>query len=76
MPKPTTLATGQVTNADALSVELHEPADLPPFILVVWPAAPSVTTVDGYDRLVSAVYKVLADARVTLTRRRGNRRTK
>ena len=39
MPQPTTLATGQINEADQLDVELHEPADLPAFVLVRWPAA-------------------------------------
>lgn len=76
MPQPTTLATGQLNNADTLTVELHTPADLPPAILVKWPAAPSVASLDNFDALVAAVYRVLADARVTLTRMRGDRRTR
>ena len=40
MPKPTTLATGQLNNSDQLEVELHRPADMPAFILIKWPAAP------------------------------------
>jgi hypothetical protein len=54
MPKPTTLATGQLNNADALSVELHRPVDLPAFILIKWPAAPSVASLDNFDNLVAA----------------------
>ena len=76
MPEPTTLASGPVNKSDALSVELHTPADLPAFILVVWPTAPSVATLDNFDNLVAATYRVLADARTALTRRRGDRRTR
>jgi hypothetical protein len=76
MPKSTTLATGQLTRSDQLEVELHRPADLPAFILVVWPSAPSVASPDNFDNLVAAVYRVLADARVTLSRMRGDRRTR
>ena len=75
MPKPTTLASGQLNASDQLHVELHRPADLPAFILVKWPAAPSVASPDTFDNLVAAVYRVLADARTTLTRLRGDRRT-
>jgi hypothetical protein len=71
-----TLATGQVTAADTLTVELHEPADLPPVILITWPAAPSVASPDHFSDLVAAVYRVLADARTTLGRMRGDRRTR
>ena len=78
MPKPTTLASGKITAADTLTIELHRPADLPAFVLVRWPAAPSVASADddSFDRLVAAVYRVLADARTTLSRIRGDRRTK
>ena len=76
MPKSTTLAAGQVNKSDQLEIELHRPADLPAFILVKWPTAPSVTSLDNFDNLVPAVYRVLADARTTLSRRRGDRRTR
>ena len=73
-----TLAAGQLNASDQLEVELHRPADLPAFVLIKWPAAPSVASADddSFDRLVAAVYRVLADARVALTRRRGDRRTR
>ncbi len=69
-PTSTTLATRQVT------VELHRPATEPAFILVVWPTAPSVASPDNFADLVAAVFRVLADARVTLSRMRGDRRTR
>ena len=58
MPKPTTLASGQLNKSDQLTVELHEPADLPAFVLIKWPAAPSVATLDNFDKLVAATYRV------------------
>ena len=78
MPQPTTLATGQLNKSDQLTVELHEPATGPPFILIVWPLAPSVARADddSFDRLVANVFRILADARMALIRRRGDRRTK
>ena len=76
MSKPTTLASGQLNKSDQLEVELHRPADLPAFILIKWPAAPSVASPDNFDNLVAAVYRVLADARTALSRMRGDRRTK
>ena len=76
MPKPTTLATGQLNKSDQLEIELHRPADLPAFILVKWPAAPSVASLDNFDNLVAAVYRVLAEARTTVSRMRGDRRTR
>jgi hypothetical protein len=40
-----TLANGAITAADMITVELHHPADLLGFVLIKWPDAPSVTTV-------------------------------
>ena len=50
MPKPTTttLASGQINNADQIEVEMHRPADLPAFILVEWPPAASVASPDNF----------------------------
>jgi len=76
MPKPTTVASGPINNADQLSVELHLPADLPAFILVKWPSAPSVASPDNFSELVAAVFLVLADARTNLSRMRRDRRTR
>ena len=76
MPKPTTLASGQLNKSDQLDVELHQPADLPAFILVKWPAAPSVASPETFDNLVAAVFRVLSDARTALSRMRGDRRTR
>jgi hypothetical protein len=38
------------------------------FILVRWPSAPSVASSDNFTDLVAAVFRVLADARITLSR--------
>jgi hypothetical protein len=41
---PVVLASGQLNRAgDTLTVELHQPANSPSFVMVVWPAKPSVT---------------------------------
>jgi hypothetical protein len=72
----TTLATGQLNKSDQLDVELHRPADLPAFILVKWPSALRVAGPDTFADLVAATFRILADARVTLSRMRGDRRTR
>ena len=74
--KPTTVASGAINKSDQIEVELHRPATEPAFVLVVWPAAPSVASPDNFADLVAAVFRVLADARVTLSRMRGDRRTR
>ena len=76
MPKPTTVTSGAINKSDQIEVELHRPADLPAFVLVKWPSAPSVARPDDFSDLVAAVFRVLADARVALSRMRGDRRTR
>lgn len=76
MSNVTPLASGPINNSDQLTVELVRPPDLPPAILVRWPAAPSVATADNFDALVAATFRILADARTTLSRMRGDRRTR
>ena len=76
MPNVTTLASGQLNKSDQIEVELHRPVDLPAFILIKGPSAPSVASPDNFTDLVAAVYRVLADVRITLSRMRGERRTK
>jgi hypothetical protein len=40
----TQLAHGKITNADTLTIELIEPPDMPPTILLRWPQKSSITT--------------------------------
>lgn len=56
------LATGQITTADRLSVELVEAVETPAVILLRWPAAPSVTDVRRFAAVAAAVTAILAEA--------------
>jgi hypothetical protein len=66
--KKLSLASGRVTPSDTIVVELYQPADSPRFVLVVWPAAPSVTSTDprGLASVASAIAHVLAAAQTRL----------
>jgi hypothetical protein len=45
MSQVTHLASGALTRSgDTISIELHQPETSPSFVMVVWPAKPSVTT--------------------------------
>ena len=68
MSKVTPLASGQVTAADTLSVELVETIETPTVVLLRWPAAPSVTDPDKFPTVAGAVVAVLAEARATLSK--------
>jgi hypothetical protein len=71
MSKTTTLADGDVTAADRLSVELVQPIDLPATILIRWPGAPSVTDSRRLHAVADAITAIMAQAVATLARIRG-----
>lgn len=62
MSKTTILASGQVTHADALRVELREPDEFPASILIIWPAAPSVVDPRRFGATANAVARLMATA--------------
>jgi hypothetical protein len=62
MHQTTQLASGLINGHDRLTVELLEPPDLPPAILLRWPQAPTVCTPANYDQIAAAAMRVLAAA--------------
>jgi hypothetical protein len=62
MSKTTTLASGQITPADALRVELQEPDEFPATILIIWPEAPSVVDPRRFTATANAVARLMATA--------------
>ena len=65
---PIVLATGRVTRADMLRVELHRPIDSPSFVLVVWPTGPSVTNANpkALANIAAAIVRLMAEAQAQL----------
>jgi hypothetical protein len=66
---PTVLATGPITRAgDTVSIELHQSETNPSFVMVVWPAKPSVTaaTPKALAALAAAMVRTLAEAQAEL----------
>jgi hypothetical protein len=39
----TPLAHGQINGTDTITIELIQPADMPPVVRIVWPTAPTIT---------------------------------
>jgi hypothetical protein len=65
------LASGAITTSgDLIRVELIQPTGSPPAVLIIWPAAPSVTRTDpqGLASVAASVVRVLARAQARLTR--------
>ena len=77
MSKVTHLASGALTRSgDTPSIELHRQADSRSFVMVVWPAKPSVTapTPKALAALAAAMVRTLAEAQAELaTKNRNNR---
>ena len=63
-----TLASGQITAADQLVIELVQATETPAVILLRWPAAPSVTDARRLAAVAAAVTAILAEARARLAR--------
>jgi len=62
MSKTTTLATGRISGAELVTVQLVEPADAPAVIMIRWPGQPSVTSPLRLPAVANAVMAVLAEA--------------
>jgi hypothetical protein len=66
MSKLTELASGQITNSDAISVILSEPDHIPASVVVHWPTKPTVIDPKSFGDSASIVVKLFADAHIAL----------
>jgi hypothetical protein len=74
---PVVLASGALTRSgDQLRIELHQPVNSLSFVMVVWPAKPSVTapTPKALAALAAAMVRTLAEARAELAAKIRNSR--
>jgi hypothetical protein len=76
MSKITTLASGQITPSDTLTVELIQPDSMPAVVRIVWPTKPSVTaaTAKALAALAAAMVRTLAEAQTELAAKVRNSR--
>jgi hypothetical protein len=67
LPKhPTTpLAAGQI-NHDHLSVELVEPAGIPPMVKITWPLQPTIVDPKAFGDVAATVAQLFARAHIVL----------
>jgi hypothetical protein len=70
MSKITELASGQVTNSDAITIVTSEPDDMPASVIIHWPAKPSVLDPKRYAAAADAAVKVFAAAVIKLAQSR------
>ncbi len=64
------LAVGAVTQSDQLAIELVQPPDTPPAILIKWPPQPTVTDPAKLTATIAAIVRVLGTAQIELAARR------
>jgi hypothetical protein len=76
MSQVTHLASGPITRSgDTLTVELHRPLDSPSFVMVIWPAKPSVTAATPKAlAALAAMVRTLAEAQAELAAKIRNSR--
>ena len=74
MSKITTLATGQVTATDAVTIELVEADETPAVVIITWPTTASVLHPRRFPGAGEAVARALAGAVVRLAQIRRERR--
>jgi len=73
--KSTTLAAGQITKHDHLTVDLVNANDTPPTVLIRWPEAPSVIAPhpQALAAVATAMVRILAEAQAELAQLRRRR---
>ena len=72
MSQTTVLAAGEITQSDSLSVELVQPSETPPVILLRWPTQPTITDPYRFPAVINRVMSVLAAAAGKLATIRGS----
>ena len=70
MSKTTTLATGRISGAEIITVQLVEPVDAPTVIMIRWPGQPSVSDPRRLSVIANAVMSIMAEAIAKLAERR------
>jgi hypothetical protein len=63
-----TLATGQITAADKLTIELVQAIETPDTVLIRWPAAPTVTNPRRFPAAALAVIAIMDEAMIALSK--------
>jgi hypothetical protein len=69
----TPLASSQI-NHDTISIELLEPADLPPMVRIVWPLQASLIDPKAFPDAAAAIAQLFARAHIVLAAIRADRR--
>jgi hypothetical protein len=63
----TPLSSG-IVNHDRLLIELVEPPDSPPIVVITWPSKASVHTPTSYPAAAAAITRIIAESATKLSR--------
>lgn len=74
MSEPTELARGSINRAHEIAVVLHETADNPPTIWIVWPDQATICTPYQLQATAAKATNILARATIALARIRRDRK--
>ena len=66
MSKSTTLASGQITPTDTISVELVQPDSMPATVKITWPLQPTVADPRRFPDVAATVASLFATAATAL----------
>jgi hypothetical protein len=73
MSKQTTLAEGQITATDTITVELIEADETPAVVIIRWPVKPTVLHPRRFSDAASTIAQLFARAHIVLAGLRGQR---
>jgi hypothetical protein len=73
MHKRTDLAAGAINSADRIAVELVQPTDTPPSVIINWPSKATVCTPATYDQVVANAMRLLAAASTAIAQLKARR---
>lgn len=74
MSKITTLASGQITAVDVLTIELVEPDETPAVVIVRWPAKPTVLHPRRFPDAAATIARLFVEAHTVLAAIKAGRR--
>jgi hypothetical protein len=74
MSKVTPLASGHITGADTITVELVEADETPAVVLIGWPAKPTVVHPRRFADTAAVIARLFAEASTRLASIKASRR--
>ena len=73
MTDSTDLARGIINGHDRVLIELIQPTDTPPIVVVTWPAMPSLCTPASYPAAAASITRLIAESATALARWKAGR---